>query len=285
MKKHILTLLPIVAALVVCTAALISTTFAWFAMNKEVDSNSMKLSVEALPNMVIGVNSSSITEASWTFTDSAAVLRPSQHVGSSAAPSGLRTVTNNGVVSRTTGLANSGATLTFSSAVNNGTKYYTDYIVYIASTDNTFDVTHLNATLSSSTIDGQTFDYLTAHKTESTALQKKYDTLAAASIDFYIGAANEDFDPTADITAKYAGTLNVVGLDAAVNDYTATKTEVDLLPSGGTIPVSPSGFYKIVMRCYVDGGLLSGAGQAFVNSAMVDLSEIALSVHIVADTE
>lgn len=298
MKKTILKLLPMAISILLCLGALLTTTFAWFAMNKEVTSDSMKLKVDVLPNLVIDVDKDDLQDITAAegqndpshYTQEFSVLSvpaliPSTHVGSSA--TGLRYVINPQVISRNTGLQAGSSALTFSDAVNASSPavrplYYVDYVVYIAATKSEVAVSALNVTLEGCTIAGDTLAELqdsidAAEGLAKIPYQKSYDTLAAASIDFYTGTT-DDFTINA---SSYRGTLNVIGYDASANNYTTTLTAVDIKPSG-TVPHNESGFIKVVMRCYIDGALLKGSGQAFINSAMVDLSDIELNVKISA---
>ncbi len=289
MKKAVLKLLPVGLALVLSLGALFATTLAWFSMNKEVDSDSMKLKVDVMPNLVIELSSSAladideleaqrnsayyrvdiaeyegITDSSGVVINSAAIkaLVPTTH--SSSGINGLVYVTNPEVVGRTTGLATGSSALTYASAVNSSAgaypQYYIDRTVYIATTKSDLAVTSVNATLTGE-IDS----------VDPNAV----DTLNAASIDFYVS--------TDGTLGEYKGTLNVAGLDAEVNDCSTAKTSVALMDAG-TVPHNTEGYLKIVMRCYIDGELLKSSGVAYINSAMFDISIITLNVKIAAVT-
>ena len=262
-KKFLITsVIPILCTLLALAAA----SFAWLSSNKDTDADGMKIKVEVMPNMIINDDSSAITAVTAptasdfvvTFSDPAAAKKPAQHdpadtankAGDWTYSSGLKYVTDPGNVGVSTGLAKNGS---LSFAVANTTDYYVDYTVYIASAGAEMTGQDLVATLTGS-IDGDGAN--------------KADTLAASSIDFYLGSVAK---------ANYLGTLNQAGKDALTNDASTTMTSVTIL-SNGTIPVNTSSYITVVMRCYIDGGLLKAAGQAYINSEKVDLNDVTLNV-------
>ncbi|MBO4216373.1 MAG: hypothetical protein J5940_00355 [Clostridia bacterium] len=291
MKKNVLKLLPMAISILLCLGALFATTFAWFSMNKDVFSDSMKLKVDVMPNLVVSVSSSGLAaidpldaQRNDTYyrvdfdgdavVDSSGTIRalvPTTH--SSGTAYGLMYVANPEAVGRSSGLS-TGEPLRFGSAVNTDAgaypQYYIDRVIYIATTRADLRVTGITATLSG-TIDSVD--------------PNAEDTLNAASIDFYVGYSSE--------SVEYKGTLNVKGYDIEYNRDPATfsilrtKTTQDLKPgyvAQVDIPFNETGYIKVLMRCYIDGALLKSSTQAYINTALVDLSDITLNVHIAAVT-
>ena len=232
---------------------LATVSMAWLSMNKQTDSEGMKLKVEVTPNLVISTSSSALqalvgpTEADFSvsFVDSSATaVKPATH--SSTSSSGLIYVTNPSEVSPTTGVEKSGATLNTAPVTSSG--YYVDYVVYIASTGKAMD--------------GATTQDLTATLDPAASIvsgSSGIDTLKATSIDFYVDDV-------------YKGTLNFAGTPS-----TSLK-----LVDGQLIPLNTDRYLTITMRCYVDGALEKTTGHAYINAATVDTSEITLNVRFVA---
>ncbi len=256
---------------ILCTLlALAAASFAWLSSNKQNDADGMQMKVQVTPNMIINDDSTAIQavtaptqdDFTVTFTDAAAAKQPAQHDAADTADkatdwtysSGLKYVTDPDNVDVSTGLEKSGS---LSFALANTDDFYVDYTVYIASTGAEMTAQDLTATLSGS-IDGDGAN--------------KADTLAASSIDFYLGSVAK---------ANYLGTLNQAGKDALTNDASTAKTFVTVLENG-TIPLNTSSYITVVMRCYIDGGLLKAANQAYINSEKVDLSDVTLNVTFTA---
>ena len=260
-------LMSMIISIVMTLVALSTVTFAWLALNKETHSDGMKLKVESSPNMIIGKTTSEVTSVTspsesnyvTTFTDAAAAKKPAQHSseledGNWKHSTGLRYVTNTDNISTTTGVEKAGS-LTYATASTSD--FYVDFTVYIASTSAEIANQDLVATLTGSITSGNS----------------GADTLAAASIDFYLGSVSE---------SNYKGTLNTVGRDAITNNASATKTSVTIL-SNGTIPLNTS-YLTIIMRVYIDGGLLktSSPKAAYINANSIDTSDITLNVTFTA---
>jgi len=269
-KKYRRTLIMSIIPMAFTLLLLGTATFAWLAYNKQTTSNGMHVRVEATPNMIINESASAITavtsptdsDFSVTFSAAAAAKKPAQHdpadtankAGDWTYSSGLKYVTNTDNVGVASGLAKTG-TLSFATAST--TAYYVDFTVYIASTGAALTGQDVVATLTGS-IAGSGAN--------------KADTLAASSIDFYLGSVAK---------ANYKGTLNQAGLDALTNDHSTTNTSVTIL-SNGDVPLNSSGYLTVVMRCYIDGGLLKTASQAYINTATVDMNDITLNVAFTA---
>ena len=262
-KMMILSIVTMLCAL----AALVSASFAWLSMNKETASNGMQMNVEVTPNLIINSDSAAIqavgapssSDFTVTFNTAASSKKPAQHDPADTAnkatdwtySTGLKYVTNTTNVGVETGLAKAGA-LNYATASDSS--YYVDYTVYIASAMSGQDIV---ATMTGSIAGSGAY---------------KADTLAASSIDFYLGSVAK---------ANYKGTLNQAGLDALVNDHSTTKTEVTIL-SNGDIPLNTSSYLTVIMRCYIDGGLLKDATHAYINSEKVDINDITINVAFAA---
>ena len=258
-------LLSSILSICLCVVVLGVATFAWLSSNKETTSNGMQLKVDVSPNLIIddavadlqAVVGPTSDNFSVTFSNTATALTPTTHDSTYATyASGLKYITNANIVDPETGLPSEGS-LAFANA--GATGYYVDFTVYIASTSKAMDNMDLAVSLTpAASIGGDGAN--------------KADTLAAASIDFYVGSVAQ---------ANYKGTLNVAGFDAAANDFTTEKTSVELV-SNSSIPLNTSSYITVIMRCYVDGALLKSAGQAYINTAKVDLNDITLNATFVA---
>ena len=253
-----------IISLMLSLVVLATVSMAWLSMNKETESNGMKLKVEVTPNLIIDSNVLSLQSVdgavesnfSVDLTAAAEELKPATHDNGSA--SGLVYVVNPTAVDVSSGLVKSGSVLTYSSAV--ASQHYVDFTVYIASAGAEMTGQNLVAELRpTATIAGSS--------------ATKQDTLDATSIDFYV------LLPGGSLT--YIDTLNVEGLDASANNYTTTETEVTLV-SNNTIPKNKDGYITVVMRCYFDGALLKSAGHAYINSALIDTNDVTLNVTFTA---
>ena len=240
---------------------LATVSMAWLSMNKQTESDGMKLKVDVTPNLVISKSASALqalggpTEADFSvsFVDSSATaVKPATH-SASFGTTGLEYVSNQGDVSPTTGFAKSSASLTMTPVTS--TDYYVDFTVYIASTGKAMDDEtnqDLIATL--------------APPASISVGSSGIDTLKATSIDFYVGSVAD---------GNYKGTLNVAGTNVA---GTSPVTSVTLL-NNRVIPLNTTGSnITVIMRCYIDGALVKSSGTAYINTATVDTSDITLNV-------
>ena len=242
-----------IISLLLSLVVLATVSMAWLSMNKQTNSEGMKLKVDVTPNLIISKTAGALaaiggpTEENFSvsFVDSsAAPVKPATH-SETFGTTGLKYVTNAHEVSPTTGLAKSSATLSFASVTTSG--YYIDYTVYIAS--------------SGKAMGSETPQDLFATLTPPASIDSASgeNTLKATSIDFYVGSVEQD---------NYKGTLNVAG---------TPSTTVPLLENG-VIPLNTSGNIVVIMRCYIDGALLNSSGIAYINTATVDTSDITLNV-------
>lgn len=266
-------LMAAIAMVLVAAVALGSSTYAWFAANRTVKATDMQVSATSSTSLIIANSvptaSDTATSVSATTTATVKELVPAQHDSTIGTTTYLKYNTNPDQVDASTGLQETGKSeLEFSDAVN-GTKdtdphYYVDYVVYIAVAGAALSNQDLTITLSADKTGGN----LT-------------DTLSASSIDFYVETV--DSSSTAVELSNYKGTLNMAGKDAATNNGTATKTQ--FVVSDVNIPVNTatSGYLRVTMRVYIDGGLLKSAGQAYVYSNKVDTSSIKLVAQFDAD--
>lgn len=259
-------LLAAVAMVLVAAVALGSSTYAWFAANRTVKATDMQVSATSSTSLIIANSvptaSDTATSVSATTTATVKELVPARHDETVGTTAYLKYNTNPDQVDASTGLQETGKdALTFADAVN-GTKdtdphYYVDYVVYIAVAGAALSNQDLTISLSADKTGGN----LT-------------DTLSASSIDFYVETVDTAAAPV-DLN-NYKGTLNMAGKDATTNNGTATKTQ--FVVSGVNIPVNTasSGYLRVTMRVYIDGGLLKAPAQAYVYSNKVDTSSIKL---------
>ena len=267
-----------IALLLLALALLLScaVTYAWYGANRKVDSEGLELGVEKTGNLVI---SDSQTELAKTVLGSINTDSPFRVVSSETGmkftnathaedyllyPTGLKTVTNWSVIGVSSGINETGS-IVYADAENetDGPLYYVDFPVYIASHGKPLTEATLTAEIISATI-GDT--------------PVTSGSLMALSVDFYRNEVDAD---------NFIGTLNVAGFDADANDFETEKKILYVVGSDsstGTIPINTAAtVIKLVLRCYVDGALLSGENQAFINSADLDLSQAKLNIRFTAD--
>ena len=252
LAKQKLTLAFIAIALVLAIAGYLlqGTSLAWFAVSGEVEANGMTLSANVPANLIISKTAEGlISNAGFLveFKDSdgrdemIAVTRDENYT-----PTYLKRLVSHYAIDATTGLLKDGldGELEFEAVeASENSKYYVDYVVYVASAYAPLNATSLTATISM--------------PTEVDAFTPYHN---AASIDFYVGEVSLD---------GYRGTTSV-----------ATKAEVELLDAPQTIPLNTGGEYiKVIMRCYFDGALTdSASGKAYVNTRTVGVESIALGI-------
>lgn len=243
-----------------------SVTWAWIAMNTQVASNNMKMTIEVSPNLIISDSSSAISNYSssnWadnyvvkSWSDEATELVPVDHYDSTTYPSvtgsnAVYLVFNNNpeVVSRTTGKATGSSALTFAHVPSDGIgTYYIDKTVYIASLDK--EMTQ-----------GTDYSNLTFTILESGSGTTTNRAYKSASVDVYINGV-------------FKGTLNLDTLSSFnVSDVT-------------TIPLNTSSSIEITFRCYFDGALLDATDntKTYVNSAVLatNTTDITFGITITA---
>ena len=243
--------------LLVSAVLLGTSTFAWFSMNKTVTATGMKVIATAEGSLIIKDSAPAANDSSVThdFNDgSATALVPSRHVDGTTsdftshdavtivATSGLVYNNNAAEVDANTGLKHGATDLTFAAAANGDKTYYVDKTVYIAASGMAMEDQKLTVTISSPT--GVT------------------NLNAATSIDFYYTTDGTAPTPS---TTTFAGTLNLAGLDAATNDASTAKTQVIINDNGSGIAIplaNGSAGIVVLMRIYIDGGLLKEANRA-----------------------
>ena len=248
--------------LVVMTAASTAwITTAWFAKNRDVDSNGMSMDVEVSSNLVIAKTTANIQTLNWTgisvdswTTENAqnsGKFLPATH-DNAAGTLQLKYCNNPGDVSLTKGYAKDGKTLAFTNvteAAGNDSMYYRDYVVYIASSGKEFSASKLEAKLTGTVASGK-------------------DYQNAVSVDFWLAK-------TKNATPAYIGTRNLLN----------QATKLDLLNGvTTTIPLNTSDYMTVIMRFYYDGALQKSGDSttAYINSAEVTTGALDLSVTFTA---
>ena len=253
-----------IAMVMVSAIALSSSTYAWFAANNKVSATNMQVTATTSGSLVI-TNSQLPVADTGTVTvvasDSAATaLIPTTHNLTTATSTGLVYNTNPGDVSVSTGLKAGTNELVFAEAVNGeGTPYYVDYTVYIASSGAELTNQDIKINLNNSKIN---------------------TLMGATSIDFY--SSEVSTATTADINSShFVGTLNLAGYDAVSNNCT---TKYNQTISNITIPKSGSGkAVAVTMRVYVDGALKDSDSTTFVkNIKVADIAAQTLGVEFTA---
>lgn len=267
-RTRCLAVVSTVLAFLVCAG---SFTYAWLSENRTVDSDNFEMSMQTTSNLVISDSTSEIVKANISEINSGspfAISATADNTKFAVSSHDITTTTSNLVyvvntadVNLNTGLENTDKTLVYDEALNteDGKQYYKDVTVYVASYDKEMTDAALSVEISSAL-------------KESTAITS--GSLMATSVDFYLESVSDE---------NFKGTLNVAGKDTADTDKTSnstdptkTKTSLTLL-SAATIPQNTSGYVTVVMRCYFDGALLESAGQAYVNSATLDLSKVTVN--------
>ena len=228
---------------------------AWFSENDEVTANGLSLSTTISPNLIIGKSPDELSHENLQFAVHFNDVEASSMVAvthdDTAAGTYLKHLVNHYAVDHMTGNAKDGMSLEFEPVPAESEEiYFVDYTVYIASAFGALDVSSLYATISApETVDGD------------------HGYFNAASIDFYVGEVRK---------ANYLGTTSV---HDSLNG--TGRARVELMPNGGTIPLTPDGYIKIIMRCYFDGALQDGTGKAYVNSHTVKTDTLSLGVSFV----
>lgn len=252
------------AALVAALALSAGSTFAWFSSNSSVTATGMDISVATTKNIVIskdeGFTAANVTVA---FTEvGEKTLSPSTHIAEgenyTTYTSGLKYVTNPEVIDPVTGLVLGGQTANYADAVKTGAlEYYIDYVVYIASPAEAFNITSLNAELE---CEGAT------------------QTQKAVSVDFYActNSGGTFADPSAD---TFKGTLNLAQKDNSSNEGTKTSLAITDI---ATMPTTEAKGIEVTMRVYIDGALVDNDSNAYVNSTVINLNNIQFSVKFTA---
>lgn len=265
-------LVPALGILCLSMAASVTSTFAWFAANQTVYAKNMQVRSSTPASLVIGKSFNQVGKAQeivYDTPDTVTSLAPATHSDDNAHNTHLKVVTNGDLIDPNTGLKKTDATgdLTYGNAAA-GTNYV-DFTAYIASAGDA--IAAVEPKKLSVSID-QTNELATG------------DTISACSVDFYVksvtGGEGVTQNTDAPALSEYVGTLNVAGLDAAANDFTTTKTSLDLIPTTATMTIpnqESASAVKVLMRVYFDGALLKKAGQAFVYTNAIDTTVVKLN--------
>ena len=228
---------------------------AWFSENDKATANGLSLKTHVSPNLIIGKSPEELSyenlQFSVYFDDVDASNMIAVTHDSAVAGTYLKYLVNHYAVDHITGNAKDGQTLAFADVPAESEElYFVDYTVYISSAFDALDVSSLYATISApETVDGD------------------HGYFNAASIDFYVGEVSGDgYRGTTSVHDKLNGT---------------GRAQVELMPGGGTIPLTLDGYIKVIMRCYFDGALQDGTGKAYVNSYTVKTDAVGLGVSFV----
>ncbi len=240
-----------VAMLAVSAVMMVTSSYAWFSMNKEVEAEGMVVSATASSSLVILKSPSLTAEGSSfvTFQDSDAGrnLQPvtyTDHDKNFQIPSDFDLVNpNTGVnTSELKSLEEDG----------NGT-YYKDYVVYIAASGTALPNQKLNATLT---------------VTEPTDAENgnAAETWKAVSVAYYVGQ---------ETVSTFTSAFNDDATELS-NIHTDGKNVVQL-SAGIDLPLSTTGFIPVTIRVYFDGN--AGTDDAkLVRSSLVYTGDVKLSV-------
>lgn len=229
-----------------------AASYAWFAMNREVGSNGMRVSADVSSNLVIaktnpgtGENVISTMTASspdpfsvaFADTDGREKMLPATH-DSDVTATLLKYVKNAGDVGITTGVAKDGKTLTFENVpAATNSLYYVDFSVDIASIQKELENHDLIASIVPQTV--------------------TVDAHYAVTVDFYLGSVS---------STNYKGSINI-------EDSLGSPAKTLKIVEGSTIPLNTSGHLTVIMRCYFDGALAkkipSSDGTTYVKTSTV----------------
>lgn len=267
-KQTLKTLIPSMLSLMFITILLISVSIAWFSMNREVNSNGLQISVEATPNLIIAkslVDIRNVTPetASAAFSiDYTGTARTNMAPATAAVDAnnkwvtaiaeegdnvtGLKYVKNTNDIDFSSGIAKNGKELQFKPVpLASDSKYYIDYDIYIASLGKELEASSLTAKIS---------------------CESKIGSHQAATIVFYQGSVSSD---------NMKGAISVANQDEGIVSF-------DL--NNGKIPLNTDDPIHIIARCYFDGALLNEAtGNAYINSATVDTTDVILNITFMAE--
>ena len=256
-------LMAAIAMVVVSAIALSSSTYAWFAANREVTATNMTIKATSDSSLIISraAPTASTTTITEDFVATAVALTPATHDSTWATyANGLKAIdtTTKSRVNAGTGLATE---YTYETTTLN--THYLDFVVYIS-------------TAGATALTNQDISVVITNTTTG-------DTRLAGSIDFYAETLTSSSTASSFGDTTFKGTLNLAGKDAATNNGTATKTTLKVLDNG-TIPLNSSedSFLRITMRVYFDGALLKEAGQAYVYSNLVTTEDLGINVKFTA---
>lgn len=255
---------------VVSLLSLAFASFAWFSMNKRVDSSGVQMEAEVTPNLMISRDAATLSNSSFLanaddpfsvgFGAAATVLRPATHDDAFAATY-LKYNTNPSNVSPRTGVEAGASVLTFEEVPvsgESGPHYYIEHTVYIAADGKAMNDQQLSVSLGKS----------------APANENMKDNLYAASVDFYMWYS-DSAAPGASLS-NFKGTLNLAQLDSSNNGQ--SKDFLTLI-NRGYIPLNTSGHIAVLMRYYFDGALLKqNSSTAFVRSTEISAEQLGMLV-------
>ncbi len=289
-----------------CVLVLAAATMAWFANNREVDSNGMEIQVETSPNLVISDNiqtlaamTSADAAFSAAFSSAAETLIPATHDwgtfnSNSETPvdstTGLKYNCNPSVISPTSGYAkDSTHTLYYNKAENDATRvYYKDYTVFIASINKPLPADGLVAALSSNDTDD--YDYQKAASVDfyvDVMSEDDYEDMVSANASDYTTMAADYVDDVCVDDTNYIGTLNLA--KKGFTDTLSNLSSLDLAGGSTTVPLNTAGCITVVMRFYFDGALEKdtdqATDQAYVYSNNLSTADFTMKVTFTATGE
>ncbi len=225
-----------IIAVVACVGIFSAVTVAWFASNRQVNSDGMNMEIDTdVPFLIIEKSASDISTAtvediSVSYSEVAAsVTKPATH-DDSAGDFKLKYVTDTDNIGVTTGLAIEGSN-TFANVIEaNKANYFKDVTVYIASVNEQMsDVTKLMATLTTSdTITGDANEWRNA-----------------TAIDFYVNGT-------------YSNRIHLSNGSTAV--------ELNLSNGVPLNTAASNNYITVTMRCYYDGAWTGSGSNAYIRS-------------------
>ena len=255
---------------------ILTCSYAWFAMNKHLDSNGMHVSADVSPNLIIAKHvpaegdnvistmtetSTDLFEVAFTEDEGREQMKAATH-GHGMNPSDLETdafLWYNGRpedIAFNTGLPKDPMRLILKMKVPvaDDSLYYVDFAVDIASLRAPLEKMDLTAAITATEPSDATANDMTTHK--------------AISVDFYLEEAQE---------ANFIGTLNLAGLDPAANDASTAKANLKLIENT-TIPLNTEDHITVVMRCYFDGALKETETTTFIKSSTISTQDLDFTV-------
>ena len=247
-------------SLMFITILLISVSIAWFSMNREVNSNGLQINVEASPNLIIAKTEEAIRSVTQeTGANAFAInysdplvarqnMAPATLDWSEGTQTGLKYIKNTYDVDFTTGTIKDDKTPQFLPVpADSDSKYYIDYDIYIASLGKELEASSLTAKISCT----------------SEALSHQ-----AATIVFYQDYVSEE---------NMKGAISVARQDEGIVSFYLNNGKIPLNTDEEKDPI------HIIARCYFDGALLNEAtGNAYINSATVDTTDVILNITFMA---
>lgn len=261
-SKKMNKLIPAMALLVMSAIMMISTSYAWFSMNTSVSVTGMKVQATATDSLVVNDNFAQLAaKTSVTFDAAAKTLSPITYGTPTDGATDTYIYCNNAEnVDPNTGLKGKDD-LTFAEVGSVGGQTadvsYSDYIVYLSSTEGTLTGKAINATV--------TFD------TPSL-------TQLAVTVDFWVGSAVASAVTSEGVATPFTG-AELKGSIAAAD---AVKT-ASVIDSTVTLPAYNADGNKaipVLMRVYFDGALEDAgtAGSTYVRNSSKNLDPLSFSV-------